>query len=217
MPLLSTDWSNNGRDPFAFLVSWSEAVAGALIAQLPADRFAVKTDCTTRAQAAEAVAPLAVGPSPTFTAPARLTDRVGTRVADARDGSVVAAVLFVTPDNKADSDSALALAVRAAGLMSGGAGVVIVDALPGPASWATHLHSLTGVFPITKRPRGTDSPVLAVQPAFPNGAEQFAVWHHNVPAGAALPTVPVAVRGVLNLALDLEATYAEACQRSKLA
>src|SRR5436190_18270244 len=28
---------------------------------------------------------------------------------------------------------------------------IFVDALPGPASWATHLHSLTGVYPIAKR------------------------------------------------------------------
>ena len=91
-----------------------------------------------------------------------------------------------------------------------GAGVVVVDALPGPASWATHLHSLTGVYPITKRPRGTDAPILAVQPVLAGGAEQFAVWHHNVASGFPLPTVPVPLRGASAPALDLEATYATA-------
>lgn len=215
MPLLNIDWNADGREPLAFLVTWSEVVARKLIEQLPADRFAAETDRVTRAQAGEAVAmrdaPAFDLPAPTLLAPARFTDRVSAQVVDAPGGKVAAAVLFVTPDNKADSDSSLAFAVRAAGLMSAGAGVVIVDALPGPASWATHLHSLTGVYPITKRPRGTDSPVLAVHPTVQNGGEWFAVWHHNTPAGAPLPTAPLAVRGAMHLQLDLEATYAEAC------
>ena len=96
------------------------------------------------------------------------------------------------------------------------AGVVIVDALPGPASWATHLHSLTGVYPIARRPRGTDAPILVVHPSAQGGAERFVVWHHAVAPGFPLPTVPVPVRGAMHLALDLEATYAEACRNSRL-
>ncbi len=219
MPLLNIDWDKNGRDPLSFLGHWSEAVAGALIAQLPTDRFAAETDCSVRAQAAEAVAalaPAAFDAPPALVAPARFTDAVGVQVVDTINGNVAAVVLFVTRDNKADSDASLAFAVRAAGFMSAGAGVVVVDALSGPASWATHLHSLTGVYPITKRPRGTDSPVLAVHPRVQDGAEQFAVWHHAVAAGFPLPTVPVAVRGAGPLALDLEATYAEACAAGRI-
>ncbi len=217
MPLLTIDWANN-RDPLAFLESWSEVVAGALVAQLPADRFVAKTDCTARAQRTEVVAALTapVETAPTLLAPARFTDHVSVQVVDTLDGGGAAVVLFVTPDNKADSDSSLAFAVRAAGFMSNGAGVVIVDALPGPASWATHLHSLTGVYPITRRPRGTDSPILAVHPTVQNGSTWFAVWHHTVAPGLPLPTVPLAVRGAMHLKLDLEATYAEACAASRI-
>ncbi|MDY3559795.1 hypothetical protein R5W23_000965 [Gemmata sp. JC673] len=210
MPLLNTD----GRDPVEFLTGWATAVAAALNAQLAGGPFVAEPAAATRAQAAAAVQLPGPVPEtmPMNMAPARFSDRVGVSVVG-RDGrQVAAAVLLVTPDNKADSDSALAFAVRAAGLMSAGAGVVIVDALPGAASWATHLHSLTGVYPITKRPRGTDAPVLAVHPMVHNGAELFGLWHHNVPAGAALPTVPVAVRGGANLTLDLESTYADAAR-----
>ncbi len=218
MPLLNIDWTNNEREPLAFLVSWSEVVADAVIAQLPADRFATKTDCTARTRSTEAVAALTapVETAPTLLAPARFTDRVSVQVVDTLDGNTAAIVLFVTPDNKADSDASLAFAVRAAGCMSSGAGVVIVDVLPGPASWATHLHSLTGVYPITKRPRGTDSPILAVHPTVQNGSEQFAVWHHTVAPGAPLPAVPLAVRGAVHLKLNLEATYAEACAHGRI-
>lgn len=215
MPLTSPD----GRDPVLFLAQWAAAAAAALNAQLPhgEERFVTETVSATRSQGAEAVAAPALAPvAPTHLAPARFTDHVGVNVVDTANGRrVAAAVLFVTPDNKADSDSALAFAVRAAGLMSGGAGVVVVDPLPGPASWATHLHSLTGVYPITRRPRGADAPVLAVQPTVQDGAEQFAVWHHNVAPGGALPAVPVAVRGAAPLTLDLELTHAEAHERNR--
>lgn len=215
MPRLNIDWTDGGRDPLAFLSEWAAAVAAALNAPATGGWHAAAAS-TPRAQVGAAAGPAAT--PPTFAAPARFTDDVRVSVTDASDSRrVAAAVLFVTPDNKADSDAALAFAVRAAQLMSSGAGVVVVDALPGPASWATHLHSLTGVYPITKRPRGADAPVLAVQPALTGGAEQFLVWHHNVPAGAPLPTVPLAVRGAMLLALDLEATYAAAVERSKLA
>ena len=155
--------------------------------------------------------------APTLLAPARFADRVGVTVVDRLDlPGPAAAVLFVTPDNKADSDAALAFAVRAAGFMSAGAGVVIVDALPGPPAWATHLHSLTGVYPIARRPRNGDASVLVVHPTVQNGGEWFAVWHHAIPSGAPLPTVPVPVRGSMHLRLDLEATYAEACERGRV-
>jgi hypothetical protein len=96
--------------------------------------------------------------------------------------------------------------------VTGGVGVVIVDAMPGPPSWATHLHSLVGVYPLPRRPRNGEAPVLVVHPRI-DGAEQYAVWHHNVPAGGPLPTVPVPVRGAT---LDLEATFAAACKQSGL-
>lgn len=222
MPLLNTDWTVDERDPLAFLAAWSATVAGALGGQLANHpqvageaRFVLELVSTLRADRIGSGG--SSSDTPTFVAPARFTDSIGVFVLDTPDGrNLAAAVLFVTPDNKSDSDASLAFAVRAAGLMSAGAGVVIVDALPGPASWATHLHSLTGVYPITKRPRGTDSPVLAVQPAVEDGAERFRVWHHAIPTGAPLPTVPLAIRGAMHLSLDLKATYAEACANSRI-
>jgi hypothetical protein len=157
-------------------------------------------------------------PAPTLVTPAKFIDAVRVFVVDRTAGSeIVAAVLFATPGSKADSDSALAFAVQAASLMSRGIGVVVMDAAPGPPSWATHLHSLVGVYPIAKRPRGGEAPILVVHPEVKDGAEQFAVWHHSVAVGFPLPTVPVPVRGGMHLKLDLEATYLEACERSRIA
>ena len=239
MPLLDIDWEKNGRDPLSFLGNWAVRVSDALNAQFPKGTtdFVVDLDSRARQKVAGEVARFNNGPPtvwiggketdqkyPTFDppaatllAPARFTDRVGVHVrAPSAGPGVAAAVLFVTPDNKADSDASLAFAVRAAGFMAGGAGVVIVDILPGPPSWATHLHSLTGVYPLPRRPRGGEAPVLAVHPRVEGGAERYAVWHHAVAAGSPLPAVPVPVRGAMHLTLDLEATYAEACRNSRL-
>ncbi|MBN9117781.1 MAG: hypothetical protein J0I06_01180 [Planctomycetes bacterium] len=220
MPLSDTDWTDGARDPRAFLQGWAATVADALNGQLAADgRFVAEVECHTR-EAAGAVAPPGAHPAgaPTHTAPARFTDRFGVNVVDTDGARAVAAVvLFATPDNKSDSDAALAFAVRAAGFMSAGIGVVVVDALPGPPSWATHLHSLTGVYPIARRPRGGEAPVLVVHPAVTDGAGQFAVWHHGVVKGFPLPTVSVPVRGGPHPKLDLEATYLDACQRGRTA
>lgn len=241
MPLLNVDWEKRPGGPLSFLHGWSATIADSLNEQIPRGegRFLAEMACRTRFKTVEEIAGFDRGPPTVYTregdatdqkypsfdapvstliAPARFTDRVGVTVIDSSSDRwhVAAAVLFVTPDNKADSDSSLAFAVRAAGFMSAGAGVVIVDALPGPPSWATHLHSLTGVYPITKRPRNNDAPILAVHPTVRDGAERFAVWHHAIAPGFPLPTVPVSVRGAMHLKLDLEATYAEACTASRI-
>ncbi len=226
MPILAAEWAQDDARRDALFRAWGRSVAAALNAQLAAagERFVAEPVCVSRAECAEQIerlgrepgfAAVAV-PEPQFVASARFTERLGANVLDARHGRQTAgAVLFVGADNKADSDAALAFAVRAAALVSTGAGVVIVDALPGPPSWATHLHSLTGVYPIARRPRGADTPVLAVHPVVRDGGERYAVGYHSVAPGFPLPTVPLLVRGATHLSVDLEATYLEACQAAR--
>jgi hypothetical protein len=238
MPLLDIDWRNGQCHSLWFLFSWSASVVGVLNRQSQTirRRFVAETDCRVRVKTVGEIArfnhgppvsaldgretdqkpPAFIPPAPTLTAPARFTDRLGVLVVDSDDRRVAAVVLFVGEDHKADSDGALAFAVRAAGFMSAGAGVVIVDVLPGPANWATHLHSLTGVYPAARRTRGKEATVLAVHPEVRDGVERFAVWHHAVAIGARLPTVPVPVRGATHLELDLESSYTEACQNSRI-
>src|SRR5262245_15373456 len=242
MPLLDLDWGNSFRsDLRSFLFQWSATVANSLNKQLPdiERRFIAGMACRTRLKTVELIESFNYGPPTVYTiegretdrkypsfdppppdqiAPARFTDRIGVNVIDHLEGRHVAAVvLFVCPDHKEDSDGALAFAVLAAAFMSAGAGVVVVDIAPGLPSWATHLHSLTGVYPLTRRPHGKEATVLVVHPEVQDKAERFAVWHHAITPGFPLPTVPVPIRGAMHLKLDLEATYMEACEHSRIA
>jgi hypothetical protein len=232
MPPFDENWEKNAGDTGAFLARWSTVVAAAINGQLPPGdrRFVAEVAFRTRQQAEEEIASFHVRaqaaraeaafepPEPTLVSPARFTDRAGVEVIDSLEGPrVAAAVLLVTADNKADSDAALAFAVRAAGLLSAGAGVVVVDALPGPPAWATHLHSLAGVYPLARRPRNGEATVLVAQPEVQEGAGSFATWLHTIAPGFPLPTVAVPVRGGTYLRLDLEATYSDACERGRIA
>lgn len=214
MPLSVIDWTKDARDPRAFLAAWCQTVVDVINAT-SAGELVANLDIRPRAGIVTPRA-LAESTAPTLVAPARFTDGFGVGVSAGDE--LVAVVWFVAPDNKADSDASLALAIGAAALMLAGVEVVIVDAMPGPPSWATHLHSLVGVYPLPRRPRNGETPVLVVEPRIEGGAEKYAVWHYAVAADKALPTVPLPVAGATHLAhvtLDLEATYLEACRRTQ--
>ncbi len=220
MPLQEMDWNENLFGAQSQLRQWVTAICDAINAQLhgTGGRFTADVLCLTRNGTRAATGTATAAHAHTYTAAARFIDQLRVNIHDHLAGTpqLATTVFFVLPDHKAESDAALALAVQAASLLGLGSSVVIVDVSPGAASWATHLHSLAPVFPIVRRPRNGESPILAITPHSHNeNAEQFAVWHQLVAPGSALPTVPVSVRGTLQLQLDLEATYNEA--RSRLA
>lgn len=214
MPLNVFDWAKDAGASRAVLTAWCATVADALNAALATGGLRAEVECRTR-ETAHALATGAHLPAPPgHTAPARFTDRVGVSVRDGATGRTVAAVLFVTPDNKADSDAGLMFAVRVAALLSDGVCVVVVDPLPGAANWGTHLQSLAPVYPITRRPRNGEAPILVICPESRAGAEQYQVWYNSTAPAAALPALSLAGPQLPPVALDLEATLAAALQHS---
>jgi hypothetical protein len=218
MPLQDLDWNGNLFAAQSPLRQWVTAICDSLNAQLSGTggRFTAEVLCLTRSGTRAATGTATAAHEHTYTAAARFIDQLRVNIHDHLAGTpqLATTVFFVLPDHKAESDAALALAVQAASLLGQGTGVVIVDMSPGAASWATHLHSLAPVFPIVRRPRNGEAPILAITPhAHNENAEQFAVWHQLVAPSAAMPTVPVSVRGTVQLHLDLEATYNEAQSR----
>jgi hypothetical protein len=57
---------------------------------------------------------------------------------------------------------------------------------------------------------------LAYRPGHRNGQDQVDVWDVPLHVGGTLPVLPLALRGVGSVPLDLEATYTEMRQRCRL-
>jgi hypothetical protein len=195
--------------PLPVLFAWAETAADALAREGLQAAALVRPREQFEAQAGGFESDPAIF-LPAWAAPGRFIDRVEVNVHVGAD--FAAAVRFVCPDHKADSDAALAFAVGCAALLYEGVGLLIVDAVPGPPAWATHLHSLAAVYPAGRRPPARPLSALAVRPAFRSGGAGFDVWHFPLQAGRPLPTVTIPLRGPMP-ELDLEATYTAAVGR----
>jgi hypothetical protein len=58
---------------------------------------------------------------------------------------------------------------------------------------------------------------VAYRPIRRGGREEIDVWPMTLALGNALPVLPLALSAEICLAVDLEATYMDACQRRRLA
>ncbi len=216
MPLNVVDWAADQGASRAVLTAWCATTAAALNAQLASTgQFRAEIDCQSREATNALTTEYLLPASPAHTVPARFTDRVGVIVRNAATGRTVAAVLFVNLDNKADSDAGLMFAVRVAALLLDGVSVVIVDPLPGAANWATHLQSLAPVYPIARRPRNGEVPILMIAPVTRGGIEQLQVWYHATAPTAVLPTLYLPGLGHEVATLDLDVTLRAAVQQTR--
>jgi len=57
---------------------------------------------------------------------------------------------------------------------------------------------------------------VAYRPVRRQEQDQIDLWPVGLSAGGPLPVLPLALRGTQPVPLDLETTYNEACQRSRL-
>lgn len=240
MPLLNVDWEKRPGGALSFLHGWSATIADSLNEQIPRGerRFLAEMACRTRFKTVEEIAGFDRGPPTVYTregdatdqkypsfdapvstliAPARFTDRVGVTVIDSSSDRwhVAAAVLFVTPDNKADSDSSLAFAVRRRvhvrrrGRRHCGrvARPAVVGHAPAQLDRRVPDHQAA---PQQRRAHPRGSPDRAGR----RGAVRGVAPRHR----AGVPAADRAGVGsrAMHLKLDLEATYAEACTASRI-
>jgi hypothetical protein len=65
-------------------------------------------------------------------------------------------------------------------------------------------------------PTATPLYATAYRSAHRQGRNEIDLWRESLAVGQALPTLPLAVRGLGYLPIDLEATYSEARQRGRI-
>jgi hypothetical protein len=156
-------------------------------------------------------------PAATLTMPLVYPDEIGVEVFDTRGGATLVAVVeLVSPRNKDRPESRRGFAAKCAAYLERGIGVVAADIV------TTHhfnphneLVALLGLDDRFTMPAAGLSAV-AYRPVRRDEKNEADVWAVELAVGSDLPVLPLALRGAGAVPLDLNATYDEARQRSRL-
>jgi hypothetical protein len=218
----------------SFHARWAVAIADALNDTLPARYFA-ETQVHLGARAEADVVELEhngaangtpggvatatyAPPKPVLTFPGPTEDDVTVEVRDRdRDSRVAAVVELLGPRNKDRDEARRAFAAKVVAYLRLGAGLVVLDVV---TSRSGNAHNdLVSVLKLPDECRLTSPTGLsatAYQPASEADQRPVGVWFESLTVGTALPGTPLWVCGFGFVPLDLEATYSEARQRSRL-
>ncbi len=156
-------------------------------------------------------------PAAAFVLPAVFPDDLEVQVLDQRDDArLVAVVELVSPRNKDRGEARRAFAAKGAAYLQRGVGVLVLDIV---ASRGGNLHNeligLLNAGPF-QLPPDVDLHAVAYRPSRRADTDGVDVWPASLTLGAMLPTMPLGVRGLGLVPVDLEATYSDARQRSRL-
>lgn len=219
---------------------WAAAIAGNLNESLlPPDYFAefqvtlstrIEVDVATFAEEGSADASRPNGaatavlartwspPAPAAVLPAVFPDDFEVQIFRAEAGpTLVAAIELVSPGNKDRDETRLAFAVKCAAYLQRGIGLIVVDIVTSRhANLHDELMGLLKQSPDSAFPTATPLYATAYRPAHRQERNQIDVWRECLGLGQTLPTLPLAVRGLGCLPIDLESTYMEARKRGRI-
>ncbi len=211
----------------SFHAAWATYIAEDLNERLPPGYFAgpysryeVEIDVATwsedevRRPPAEAgwtpTAPQAVAP---FIAS---TDEVEVRVYRNEGGAILAgAIELVSPSNKDRPETRDAFVSKCRGYLDQGAGVLIVDVV---TERKANLHRLLLEHVAPSVSPGTESDLYAAayRPVRLEKETSLAIWYEALALGAALPTMPLWLRGAVCMPVRLEETYETTIRRQRI-
>jgi hypothetical protein len=150
--------------------------------------------------------------------PAVFPDEIEIQVFETTAGpTLVAAIELVSPSNKDRPDSRRAFVTKCASYLHQGIGLVIVDVV---TERLANLHD--ELVRLLEQPArfafSAAAPlyVSAYRPARRDGRDEIDVWRQPLTVGEPLPTMPLALRGLTTVPLDLETTYNTTCQDSRI-
>ena len=157
-------------------------------------------------------------PTPAAVIPAFFPDDFEIQVFSSVAGpTLVAAIELVSPGNKDRAESRRAFAVKCAAYLQRGIGLIVVDIV---SSRHGNLHDeLMGLLGHTDGltfPAPTHLYATAYRPAHRAQRNEIDLWPEPLALGQPLPTLPLAVRGLGCLPINLEETYMEARKRGRI-
>lgn len=210
---------------------WVPAIGGVLNRTLPS-RFYAAVDTHLGAQVSADVAEFDHGPPAgangagggvvvhpytappaTGTMPAVFPDSAAIPVVDTDLDRLVGVVELVSPSNKHGPDDRRAFAAKCAGYTQAGVGVVVIDVVfRQHFNLHDELVDLLRLPPALRMDPPADLYIASYRPVSRDGTPRLDYWLTPVAVGAALPTVPFALKGWGVVPLDLEEAYNDACQ-----
>ncbi len=146
--------------------------------------------------------------APQLTLPlAGVADVVEVQIIRQEGGPVLAgAIELVSPANKDRPSSRDALVSKCANYLRQGVGLVLIDLVTDRHA-DLHRQLLTRIDPEAETAPDVDLYAAAYRPVSREQQLTVEVWHAPLAIGAALPTMPLWLRGGICLPVDLGATY----------
>jgi hypothetical protein len=157
-------------------------------------------------------------PAPVAVIPAAFPDDIEVQVFSNAAGPVrVAAIELVSPANKDREETRRAFVAKCASYLQRGIGLIVVDIV---TSRHANLHDdLTAYLGQTSGPAfPTETPLYATayRPVHRGQENAIDLWRESLVIGGTLLTLPLAVRGLGTLPVDLESSYTEARKRVRI-
>jgi hypothetical protein len=219
---------------------WAAAMADSLNERLPADYYAefqvkygtsVEVDVATFSESVLPEPPRPNGAAvalqarpwspqaPVAVMPAVFPDDLEVQIYSSIAGpQLVGAIELVSPANKDRPENRSAFIAKCAAYLQRGIGLIVVDIVTERhANLHDELMAFLGhvdgfVFPTPVALYAT-----AYRPVHREQTSEIDLWRETLSVGQVLATLPLPVRGLGTLAIDLEATYMEARKRSRVA
>jgi hypothetical protein len=207
-----------GRPWESFHSRWANSIADALNRLLP-PRYTAEVQMHLGTQVEADVAEWQrPSPATTIVLPAVFPDDLEVQVLDQLDDArLVAVVELVSPRNKDRAESRRAFAAKCTAYLQRGIGLVVLDIVT-VRQFNLHdeLLRVMGLDDSFAMAVGTFLYAVAYRPVRRQEADQIDVWPHPLTVGGSLPVVPLALRSADTVPLDLESTYTDARERSRL-
>jgi len=167
---------------------------------------------------ATALAPVWTPPATDLILPTVFPDDIEVQVfATVTGATLVAAIELVSPSNKDRPETRRAFAAKCVSYLTRGIGLIVVDIV---TNRLANLHSevmgLLGHAEATLQHPTGPTYAVAYRPSRQPSGDQIELWVRPLALGQPLPVLPLALRNAGDVPVDLEGTYAEARERSRL-
>lgn len=170
------------------------------------------------ASSASTLAPIWAPPATNLVMPTVFPDDIEVQIYSTVTGAVlVGAIELASPGNKDRPETRRAFAAKCVSYLTRGIGLIVIDIV---SNRLANLHNeVIGLLgyaqPFLLSP-SVSMYAVAYRPSRLPSGDQIEMWPSALVLGEPLPLLPLALRNAGVVPVDLEQTYCEACERSRL-